>query len=454
MLFAYKFYLTRPFELLRMYREFGKNPKKPAEVIEKESFEKLKKLCIYCGQHVPYYKKLFEEIGFLPEEMKDYKDFKRIPILDKDIVREHATELQSDEIGKMNVMPNSTSGSTGTPLHFYLDTNVNMSIFCKLWRMWNQSRTWHIGKVMLSIGGENPELADKQWWFNPKIRFLYFITNHLKKDNIFMYYKLVKKYKPAAMCGFPSSIYLFGKYLEEENLKVKFDTIFVHSENVLDYQKEFFEKFYDAKVVNQYGNNEKAGLIHSCKYGKLHSQDDYAYHEILDENGEDVLGEEEGRLVCTNLYNYAMPFLRYDTRDIASFSEKECACGSGFKVVKSITGRASDVLYTADGRRISVIDTAFWDADHIELANIYQSEKGKMIVRIVKSKGYTSEDEKLLLQGLEKQCAGDMEIEIRYVTSDEIPRTPAGKVRFILSDISDCVSGNIDNANNKQNKEI
>lgn len=435
MLFAYKFYLTRPFELLRMYREFGKNPKKSAECLENDSFEKLKKLCIYCGKHVPYYKRLFSEIGFAPEKMRSYEDFKRIPVLDKDIVREHAEELQSDEISKMTVMPNSTSGSTGTPLHFYLDTNVNMAIFCKLWRMWNQSRTWHIGKVMLSVGGENPELADKEWWFNPKIRFLYFITNHLKKDNISMYYNLIRKYKPAAMCGLPSAIYLLGKYLEEGNLKVKFDTIFVHSENLLDYQKQFLEKFYGARVVNQYGNNEKAGLIHSCGHNQLHSQDDYAYHEILDRDGKDMPDGKSGRLVCTNLYNYAMPFLRYDTRDIASFSEKECSCGSGFKVVKSITGRASDVLYTADGRMITMLDLAFWDTEHIEMANIYQAEKGKIKVRIVRDKNYSEEDEILLLRGLERECGGNMDIEICYVTSEEIPRTPAGKVRFILSDI-------------------
>lgn len=435
MKFNFKTYLSNPFALLKLYREYGKDMYEARESIDKKSFMKLKSLCCYCKTHVPYYRKLFSEIDFCPEKMKTFEDFKKIPVMDKDVVREHFQELQSDEIKNMNTVLCSTSGSTGTPLKIYLDANVNRAIFCKLWRLWEQEPTWHIGKTLLTIDGDNVELANKKWFFNPKNRFLYFTPFHMKQSNIQMYYDIVKKYNPKIMKGYPSAIYAFGKYLEAAGLKLEFKSIYIHSESLLEFQKTFFENFFNARVVIQYGNNEKAGLIYGCKKGRLHSQDDYAFHEILDGNGEDILDGKEGRLVCTNLYNYAMPLLRYDTRDLASFDEKICDCGSHFRVIKHITGRASDVIYTQDGRIVSLIDSAFWKCDNIEMAHIYQPEKGRMIVYLVPCQNYSQEDEEVLMEGLVERCGTTMDIEIKHISSAEIPRTPAGKIRFIISDV-------------------
>ena len=130
-----------------------------------------------------------------------------------------------------------------------------------------------------------------------------------------------------------------------------------------------------------------------------------------------------------------MPLLRYDTRDIVQFSEEKCSCGSNFKVVKQIIGRASDVVYTDDGRIISLIDSAFWRSENIELANIYQPERGEIIVNIVKGNHYKEKDEEILMQGLRERCGNTMKISIKYVCSEDIPRTPVGKVKFITSDI-------------------
>lgn len=436
MKFKFKYYVSNPISLIKTYIKFGKNPYEDKANIEKDTFMKLKDLCIYCKQHVPYYKKLFMDIKFEPETMNSIEDFKRIPIMDKDVVRENFEELQSEELSHMNTVLCSTSGSTGTPLKIYLDSNVNRAIFCKLWRLWSQDTKWHIGKCLLSIEGDNIELVKKPWYFNHKNRFLYFTPFYLKRENIKMYYNLVQKHNPQIVKGYPSAIYAFGKHLEAEGLKLQFSSIYTHSEGLLEFQKKFFEQFFGANVVIQYGNNEKAGLIHGCNSGHLHSQDDYAYHEILDQTGLDMNSGQEGRLVCTNLYNYCMPLLRYDTRDLASFDSIKCDCGSNFQVIKAITGRVSDVIHTKDGRIISLIDSAFWKCDNIEMAHIYQPQKGEITVYIVPTENYSEQNEAILMEGLNERCGEDMDIKIKHVTTSKIPRTPAGKVRFIISDIT------------------
>lgn len=432
--FKFKTYVSNPFATLKMYNLFSKTEHWSREIINDYAFKKLKDLCIYCEKHVPYYQKLFKEIDFYPEKMETFSDYKKIPIMNKDTVREKSADLQSDEIKKMNTILQATSGSTGTPLKIYLDYNVNRAVLCKQCHFYDQSEKWHIGKTILAMG-DTEDYLNEGWHYNPRNRFLYLTPLFVNKNNIKACYELIKKYNPTIVQGYPSAIYLLGKNLEEAGLSVKFDTVFTNSENLLEVQKNFFERFFGARVAVLWGNNEKAGLIYSCKSNNLHSQDDYAFHEIVDQSGNDVLPGQEGRLVCTNLYNYSMPLLRYDTRDLAVFSNDTCSCGSSFKTIQRITGRASEVIYTADGTGIPVIDTAFWETEHIDLASLYQSEKGKVIVNIVPSSQFSDQDEESLIAGIKEKCGEEMQVKIMKVKESDIPRSRTGKVKFVVSDI-------------------
>ena len=73
--------------------------------------------------------------------------------------------------------------------------------------------------------------------------------------------------------------------------------------------------------------------------------------EIVDSNGEQI-DKGEGRIVATSLYNYAMPFLRYDTGDDGNLLDDTCSCGRGYKLLKEVNGRTVDVLVTPEGKSI------------------------------------------------------------------------------------------------------
>jgi phenylacetate-CoA ligase len=73
--------------------------------------------------------------------------------------------------------------------------------------------------------------------------------------------------------------------------------------------------------------------------------------ELVDERGDLVPPGEYGRVVVTALYNYAMPFIRYETGDYARAGALLCACGRGLPSIENIGGRARNLIVMSDGTR-------------------------------------------------------------------------------------------------------
>ena len=55
------------------------------EVLRETQFSKLRKIIDHAYRHTVYYKEKFDELGIVPQEIKDKYDFRRIPILTKEL---------------------------------------------------------------------------------------------------------------------------------------------------------------------------------------------------------------------------------------------------------------------------------------------------------------------------------------------------------------------------------
>ena len=70
--------------------------------------------------------------------------------------------------------------------------------------------------------------------------------------------------------------------------------------------------------------------------------------EVVDDTGFPVSPGEKGRVIVTNLCNRLMPLIRYDLGDVAVQGDTP-KCGRGFPIVRSIEGRAVDLVETRTG---------------------------------------------------------------------------------------------------------
>lgn len=128
---------------------------------------------------------------------------------------------------------------------------------------------------------------------------------------------------------------------------------------------------------------------------------------------------------------FGMPFIRYQTGDTAIWKASECKCGRKTKTLVKIEGRDEDFVITPEGSRIMRFDYIFKDSHNIKEAQVVQSKLGSVTIRIVRRKGYSKSDEKMIKDEMALRISPSLEVEFEYV--NDIERTSTGKFRAVVS---------------------
>jgi phenylacetate-CoA ligase len=159
--------------------------------------------------------------------------------------------------------------------------------------------------------------------------------------------------------------------------------------------------------------------------------------EVIDERGSQIQ-QGEGKILATSLSNSAMSFIRYDTGDLGNIlsEDNSCACGRGYRLLKEIIGRSSDILITPDGKNVqgwylAMTVQEIWK-DQVKEFQVVQETPEKIIYNVVPEKHF----DELLFEKIQQNMNErglHWEIDLRIV--DEIERTPSGKYRFIINKI-------------------
>ena len=182
-----------------------------------------------------------------------------------------------------------------------------------------------------------------------------------------------------------------------------------------------------------YGTAEKTVLINRCRKNRFHIIPQYGFTELVNKDNEWCKYEdEEGEIVTTGFNNYAMPFIRYRTEDVAANSNQKCECGRNYKLIKGIEGRLQEFIVTGTGRLISMTAVNMHSNvfDNVKQFQFFQSEKGRVVFNIIRGEGYCDRDTEYIIEELCKKLGDDVELEIRFV--NEISRTNRGKYKFLI----------------------
>ncbi len=112
------------------------------------------------------------------------------------------------------------------------------------------------------------------------------------------------------------------------------------------------EQFSGIKAYDIYGLSEIIGpgvASACCAQEGLHIFEDFFYPEIIDpQTGEPLPDGTEGELVLTTLAKWAMPMIRYRTRDITTLMTEPCPCGRTIRRIRRV-GRRSDDMFIIRG---------------------------------------------------------------------------------------------------------
>ena len=428
-------------------KNFQKTQWKSKSEIESDNWIKIKELIHFCESYVPYYKILFKNLGITGDDIKCYEDYKKIPILTKEIFRKNYDDFIPVNIDYGNYGFTETSGSTGASTKFHISNVAGERWYAaKLF-----GRIVHgvkLGDPILWIWGrKQKKISFFRKWLKENIESEYRVSAFdITNKKAIQLVKLIKNKKIKSIYGYSSAIYEFANKLNENNISLSLNKIFVTAEGIYDYQKEIICKVFNCSVVSEYGAAEMGILTFECIQGNNHVVEENVYLELLNFEKENNLK----KIIITDLYNYAMPLLRYDSGDLtAGYLNEECKCGQNTKILQNIVGRQYDMIRLSNGKIIHgeminylVKEVTLKDASYGFIHQFVQNTFNDFSLYLA-APHVSLEKQQIIrtefIKGFSVYLGDGYSFSLKVIFKDEIKRPTSGKHRYIISNVNQLI---------------
>lgn len=411
----------------------------PTELWELQA-ERLGALLRHAYDTVPYYRRTFDAAGIRPTGVKRVCDMCRLPVLTKSTIQACRNELISTAFSPRQLLPNQTGGSTGISLRFYQDRRQ------RDWGSANKLRSnrwagWDFGKRVLRLWG-HPEDVSIAHSLSGRLRDAVLNERTLNafrfsESDLYELVNYVRRRRPQVIVAYASMLVHWVNYIKDRqitNLPAA-DGIVSSADMLLPHQRARIENVLGAPVFDRYGCREVDTIASECgEHAGLHINVDRLVVEFLDKDGHPVSFGQPGRVVVTDLFNYAMPFIRYDIEDLATPLGKGCCCGRGLPLMTELSGRLADVLTTPEGAFVSssALASIIPEIPGVREMQFVQMAVDWLKVKVVCQEHYTRVSERSFGRRLAKLFGPRMRITFEYV--DRIPKAPSGKARLSVSE--------------------
>ena len=383
-------------------------------------------------------KKIQDLIAHAVKTTDFYKDYpedislKDLPVVNKDTFRQQYDRFISStykDAPDNRVM--CTSGSTGTPLRM----------------IQNRDKIRHNTAGGIFLG------AAAGYYIGMKEAFIRVWVNNVKKskfqliqENMIMMdssrmdeqalaemFHTIEKKKVKGLVGYSSALGELSDYIRKSgkdcsNCSVR--AIIPISETMPEPVRRTLEKQFGCPVRAWYSNEENGimGLQNEKDEGYRIDTETY-YYEILKMDSDEPAEQGElGRIVITDLFNYAFPILRYDNGDTAVAVRKEK--NGRFKLYLSeLYGRRSDLIYDCKGNAVTpyIITNNLWDIEGVKQYRFIQEDVKDYTIWLNGDPAKMDQEEIL---GRIRPYLGD-EARIKVEIVDEIPVLASGKRKYI-----------------------
>jgi phenylacetate-CoA ligase len=406
---------------------------------------RLEQLIQHAYKNVPYYRKIMEQQFLVPDDIKTGTSLSRLPILTKATIRGNFDSLVARNMPSKSLWERSTSGSTGEPLKFCSEKEKLNYAHASSQRALEWSG-YKLGDKCVFIG-QKREYGSRLVNIKQNLksffeRMIFIDVQSISEGRLDKILRKIEDFHPEYFWGYPSAIYSLADHFDKQfKSKLELKAIITIAEATYDYQRELFRKVFSCEAFSLYSATETSCIASECSsHQGYHITSENVIVEIVDHQDMPVAAGKEGRIIVTNLHNYAMPFIRYDIGDIGTISEQPCSCGRNLTLLSRLDGRVSDNILTKDGRNIPGLALhqhfVAWLEGLIQW-QIVQENTESIQVKLVLDKKYpvshlnnlTSE----IIKHYQSILGEAMTIDVDFV--DSIPLTAAGKRRFIISKV-------------------
>ncbi|ANA40114.1 phenylacetate--CoA ligase family protein [Geobacter anodireducens] len=425
---------------LNYWKELERTQYLPEAALRRVQWERLTDLLAYVWDNNEFYRERMEQAGLTPETVTSPEEFRKIPVLSKECIRQNTLAMISRGYDVGSLMKFKTGGSTGKSLEIYLteECSERRNACARRHDRW---AGWNPGEPIGAVWG-NPELPLdmksrlKDWFLSPVI---YLDTMSVTEASVRAFAAEWKQVQPTLLYGHAHSIFVLAEFVRELGLSsITPKGILSTSMMLMPHERRTIESVFGIKVTDRYGCEEVSLIASECeKHEGMHLNIEHLYIEFLREDGSPASPGEPGTIVVTDLMNRAMPFIRYRVEDVGVPSDRKCRCGRGLPLMESVTGRVADFLIKKDGSRvagISLIENTLTKMPGIVQMQIVQESMDSLVVRVVPGAEFKDSTQCGLRDYLAELFGSGTAVEVSIV--DAIAPEASGKYRFSICRIS------------------
>lgn len=439
-------------DLLRRMQAYEKSQWLSAAELSALQFAKLRQLLDHAYRNVPLYREKFDAIGAVPEDFRSFDDFTKFPTLVKKELQERLNDLTARNADPQNLIEGITSGSSGQPTIYIQERSSNRErvaagkrltriggwdIGMRLFYLWRDS-PFQIRDGRITAAEPSPVsgsplrrlrtvIHDRFGVVNPTLRVDPTMMTETEMGEMF---KRLTQFNPDVIISYVNTLYRFAQFMEAENLAgIRPRSVIVSSESLYPHQRELLERVFGCRVYNRYGLSETGIVAIECaERSGLHINQEILHVEYLPT----VSGKRQ--IVVSDLINYGMPILRYETGDTGVPVDGACACGRGLARIGNLEGRVIDLLPSKLGGHVNgqLFATFHW-IEGVKQYQVIQDRIDAFRINIVRSGAFRESNLDPMLATIREKFGADARIEIHYM--DAIPFTSGGKYKLVVSNI-------------------
>ena len=329
----------------------------PREKIRELQLKKFRKIFQWTYDRSKFHRKLYDEAGITPQDIRSFEDIRRVPAVEKSMMR----DIQGKDpfpYGDALCVPledvsifRQTSGTTGQPV-YQPDTWQD-------WEWWTECWSY----ILWAQGYRPRDRVFIPFGYNI---FVAFWAGHYAAEKLgcevipggVLDTKArilkIQELQATAMMGTPT--YILGM-AETARLKMDIDPAALPISKItcagecgasIPSTKKRMEEAWGAKVYDHAGATEIGAWSFECadQPGGLHVNEALFLVEIEDVETGEIIEEpgRRGKMVITALDRQAQPCVRFDSKDVIEWAAEPCACGRTARLIKGgVVGRADDI---------------------------------------------------------------------------------------------------------------
>ncbi len=386
--------------------------------------ESLVKLLEHAVKCTPFYK-----------QFANYTTLEDFPVINKNIIRDHYDDFRSSIFRDQKNYAVYTSGSTGTPFRIFHDKNKRDRHSADV-TYFNRKAGFEIGHKSYYIRHWDQYNTSNPWMVWRKNVHMHPVSRLSHDDLQHLFDTMSKDTTPKGILCYASVLDEMKIFLDSSDTAPSIDrinSIIAISETLKEGTKKGIEKHLGVPVVSRYANVENGILAQQFLTGnEFHINWASYFVEVLDmDTDEPAAPGERGRIVITDLYNYCMPMIRYDTGDLGQMGH--CTKnGKKYPVLARVEGRKLDMIFDTDGQMMSpYVVYHILKYPHIKQYQFIQENKKKYTIKLNVSPEFHSG--KKIISEFKKHLGAEAEILLEFV--EDIPLLSSGKRKFVINKI-------------------